>query len=191
MIVPPQTLDFPGAPAPELQLQQAGFDLTVAKVERLTAMSPMLGSQHELSYGVLDLLNVKRATPPMEEIPWSDPFADQGGSALLWTQATGSALPAFSSAIIPIAFLVTYNETITVPPDCAGMVLPRSSLMRCGAVLHSALWDPGYSGKGQGLLVVYHPLKLYRNARIAQFVLWRMEQPAAKLYEGQYQGENL
>ncbi len=172
MIVPPQTLTFPGAPAPELQLQQAGFDLTVAKVEHIDLHVPVLRN----NFAVLDLDNSERRLP--------------AASVMEWPESDFLELPV-STHGVPGAYLVTYNETITVPPDCAGMVLPRSSLMRCGAVLHSALWDPGYSGKGQGLLVVYHSLKLYRNARIAQFVLWRMEEPAAKLYDGQYQGENL
>lgn len=172
MIVLPQTLTFPGAPAPELQLQQAGFDLTVARIETFRGHLPVI--QNNMSE--LDLDNSSRRLPDLDELPWG-----KDGSLELHLNAYGT----------PVAYLLTYNETISVPADCAGIVLPRSSLMRCGAVLHSALWDPGYTGKGQGLLVVYHNLRLHRNARIAQFVLWRMEQPAAKLYEGQYQGEGL
>lgn len=97
-----------------------------------------------------------------------------------------------SSVVLrPGGYLVTYNEQITVPADCAGIVLPRSSLMRCGAVLHSALWDPGYSGRGQGLLTVYHEIQLHKNARIGQFVLIRLETEAGEMYSGTYQGENL
>jgi dUTP pyrophosphatase len=127
--------------------------------------------------GILDFDNARRKLPE--------------GTSLQWSAEDWVDLIAAGPYGATASYLVTYNETITVPPDCAGIVLPRSTLLRCGAVLHSALWDPGYSGKGQGLLVVYHPLKLYRNARIGQFVLWRMEQAAQSLYQGRYQGENL
>ncbi len=121
--------------------------------------------------GRLDLTNAQRYLPDVEDIAWP---AD---GASIW--------------LVPGGYLATYNEEIAVPADCAGLVVPRSSLMRCGATLHSALWDPGYRGRGQGLLSVYSPLELLPDARIGQFVLMRLEQAAGELYSGTYQGENL
>ncbi len=152
-------IDFPGAPDAKVQLQPAGFDLSLQAVAKFTGT------------GALDFSNAQRQLPDTETLE----FADEGTPVEL----------------APGGYLVTYNEQITVPADCAGLVLPRSSLMRCGAVLHSALWDPGYSGRGQGLLTVYQPLKLYKDARIGQFVLIRLENEAKKQYSGNYQGENL
>ena len=120
--------------------------------------------------GMLDFSNAQRALPELEELPWP---------------ADGPL------TLEPGGYLVTYNEEIAVPADCAGVVLPRSSLMRCGATLHSALWDPGYRGRGQGLLSVFNRLSLQRDARIAQFVLFATETEADSLYSGNYQGENL
>jgi dUTP pyrophosphatase len=150
---------FPGAPDPAVQLQPAGFDLTVAAVAAFS------------NVGTLDFDNTQRRLPALREIPWL-----YAGRPL---------------RLEPGGYLLTYNEQISVPPDAAGIVLPRSSLMRCGAALHSALWDPGYSGRGQGLLTVTAPLELHPNARVGQFILVALEQAAQKLYEGQYQGENL
>jgi dUTP pyrophosphatase len=152
-------MDFPGAPAPELQRQPAGFDLTLRSLARFRGV------------GRLDLSNAQRYLPDVEDITWP---AD---GASIW--------------LVPGGYLATYNEEIAVPPDCAGLVVPRSSLMRCGATLHSALWDPGYRGRGQGLLTVYSPLELLPDARIGQFILLRLEQAASSLYSGAYQGENL
>jgi len=121
--------------------------------------------------GTLDFSNAQRRLAPLENLAWP---------------ADGEPLE-----LPPGGYLVTYNEEIAVPPDCAGLVLPRSSLMRCGATLHSALWDPGYRGRGQGLLTLFNTLELYRDARIGQFILIRLESSAEELYAGQYQGENL
>ncbi len=93
----------------------------------------------------------------------------------------------------PGCYQVVYNEVIRIPGDCAGIVLPRSSLLRLGADLRSALWDPGYVGRGIGLLIVLNPmgLRLEENARIGQLVLIRLERKPHKLYDGSYQYENI
>lgn len=87
------------------------------------------------------------------------------------------------------AYVVRYKETITIPPGHIGQVFPRSSLLRNGATLFSALWDQGYSGRGEALLVLWAPMHLPPLARIGQLVLY----PAVDTdgYQGQYQGENL
>jgi dUTP pyrophosphatase len=157
-------LQFSGAPAEDLQRQPAGFDLTMQTVSRF------------ISTGALDLTNAKRTLAEIEPLVWPDALGEEDQLPLL---------------LEPGSYLVTYNEIIEVPADCTGIVLPRSSLMRCGATLHSALWDPGYRGRGQGLLTVGHRLELYPNARIAQIVMFKLEQAADKLYSGEYQGENI
>lgn len=159
-------MSFPGAPDADVQRQPAGFDLTVNQVSRLT------GS------GALDFDNRLRKLPETEELAWTP------------AKSTEDAPERGLLLLQPGGYLLTYNELISVPPDCAGLVLPRSSLMRCGAMLHSALWDPGYRGRGQGLLTVFNELHLYRDARVGQFVLIGLEAAAAELYQGHYQDEN-
>lgn len=89
----------------------------------------------------------------------------------------------------PGGYIARYGETISIPEGHVGFVLPRSSLMRNSAMLHTAVWDAGYTGRGEGLLEVNHELELQRDARIAQIVLSRAEHEGS--YEGSYQGENL
>jgi dUTP pyrophosphatase len=91
------------------------------------------------------------------------------------------------------AYLVTFNEIVNIPKDVTAMARARSTLLRCGATLETALWDPGYRGRSQSLLVVYNPqgLKLKKNARLMQLVFLRLENEAEKLYSGKYQGENI
>lgn len=90
-------------------------------------------------------------------------------------------------------YKVVFNEIIRIPEDLMGLVLPRSSLLRSGASIHSAVWDPGYEGKGITLLVVHNEygLKLKKNAKIGQIVFAKMHTNPEKTYNGTYKGENL
>lgn len=93
----------------------------------------------------------------------------------------------------PGDYLVTFNEIVDIPKDMAAIARPRSSLLRMGATMETALWDPGYRGRSQSLLVVYNSqgLRLKRNARLMQLVFMRLEKEADKAYSGIYQGENI
>ena len=89
----------------------------------------------------------------------------------------------------PGGYLVRYNEIVEVPHDAVGIVLPRSSLMRCGATIFSAVWDPGYKGRGVGLLVSYAEIKIHQNTRIAQIIFIKTTEKTKKGYSGNYQNE--
>ena len=95
--------------------------------------------------------------------------------------------------LTPGAYKVKFNEVIKIPSDCIGIVLPRSSLLRMGATILTALWDPGYVGKGESLMVVFnqHGIVLKRNVRIAQLFLIKLTRTPSKLYCGRYQYEGL
>ncbi|MGA9098337.1 MAG: deoxyuridine 5'-triphosphate nucleotidohydrolase [Methanotrichaceae archaeon] len=91
------------------------------------------------------------------------------------------------------SYLVTFNEIVEVPKDIAALARPRSSLLRSGATLETALWDPGYRGRSQSLLVVYNPhgLRLKKNARLMQLVFFRLGRATDRTYSGVYQNENI
>ncbi len=93
----------------------------------------------------------------------------------------------------PGAYRITYREIVKIPEDAVGICLPRSSLIRMGATIFSAVWDPGYIGRGEGLLVVFNPygIKLEKNARIAQLILIKLTQKPHTIYRGTYYGENI
>jgi len=95
--------------------------------------------------------------------------------------------------LTPGSYLVTFNEIVSIPKDVAALARARSTLQRCGASLETALWDPGYRGRSQSLLVVYNSqgLRLKKNARLMQLVFMRLEKEAEKVYSGKYQGENI
>lgn len=93
--------------------------------------------------------------------------------------------------LAPGPYLVRFNESVNLPDDCMAYARPRSSLLRSGVALHTAVWDAGYSGQGVSLLVVYNPagFLLQQDARIAQLVFHRLEHSTSSGYSGQYQGE--
>ncbi|MCD2201761.1 deoxyuridine 5'-triphosphate nucleotidohydrolase [Halobacterium sp. KA-6] len=91
--------------------------------------------------------------------------------------------------LTPGGYILQYAETIAIPEDHVGFLYPRSSLMRNSCMLNTAVWDAGYTGKGEGLLQVHHEVELERGARVAQLVLADAEH--AETYDGSYQGERV
>lgn len=125
-----------------------------------------------VSSGSIDLDNSERRIAPTEAVQF-----DEDGWASLGQGA----------------YLVTFNEIVRVPVDMMAFALPRSSLLRCGATLETAVWDPGYSGRSQSLLLVHNPhgIRIKRNARLIQLVFITMKSAAERAYSGAYQGENI
>ena len=93
----------------------------------------------------------------------------------------------------PGPFLVTFNEVVNLPLNIMALGRPRSSLLRSGVSIHTAVWDAGYSGRSQALLVVYHPdgYRVQRDARLMQLVFLQMETAASRGYQGRFQSENI
>jgi len=89
----------------------------------------------------------------------------------------------------PGAYIVQYGETVHIPDAHIGFIYPRSSLMRNSCMLHTAVWDAGYEGKGEGLLEVHHEIEIEQGARIAQIVFAEADHEGT--YDGSYQGENV
>ncbi|MFH1785881.1 MAG: deoxyuridine 5'-triphosphate nucleotidohydrolase [Candidatus Micrarchaeota archaeon] len=92
----------------------------------------------------------------------------------------------------PGTYKVIFNEYVRIPKDVVGLCFPRSSLLRCGVGLNCAVWDPGYEGRSEALLVVHnnHGIVLKKNAKIGQMVFIKLVEATDELYEGQYKGEN-
>ena len=146
-----------------LQLQPNGFDLT------LRSAANYHGERAPGSIGVGD---ADRKLPSTVE----EPFADDG-----WVLLTRGP------------YLITFNEVVNIPRQLMALARPRSSLLRSGVAIHTAVWDGGYSGRSQALLTVHHPagFRLERNARVAQLVFFPLAAPDPEGYVGRYRNENL
>lgn len=151
----------------EIQIQPAGLDLTVYKIESF---------QTEPKPGVIDFDNSEREIPPLDEYGFyiganSEPkvFLPQG------------------------IYKMHLHPILKIPDDYIAFALPRSSVVRIGCGIHTGFWDPGYTGDSQILFEVYNPAGayIYKDARIVQIVFMRMGQDAETLYNGVYQGQGI
>ena len=90
-------------------------------------------------------------------------------------------------------YLITFNEVVNLPLDVMALGRPRSSLLRSGVSVHTAVWDAGYRGRSQALLAVQNPSghRLQRDARVVQLVFFRLASPVGQGYQGRFWGENL
>lgn len=148
----------------ETQLQQNGIDLTLKKIERFSGR------------GTIDFDNSKRQLPPMHELP-----VIHGNEGLHFYN------------LFPGSYLVTFNEIVNIPKALMARACPRSSLMRCGATMNTAVWDAGYEGQSQALITVHNNDGMWVtvNARIAQIIFEELDDYVENGYDGIYQGEGV
>jgi len=94
-------------------------------------------------------------------------------------------------ALPPGGYAVAFAETVNIPQDVCALARPRSSLLRMGATVATALWDSGYRGRSRALLQVLNAegVRLRRGARLVQLIFLRLPAPLARGYDGAYQGE--
>lgn len=127
------------------QLTPNGFDLTVNSVFEFETA------------GALDFSNKERIVPSQKEIIAQKQKADDKFG--WWSLAPG-------------AYKVRTNEIVNLPNDLAAICFSRTSLLRMGAFTQHGVWDAGFSGRGEFILLVENPkgLKLKQNARVSQLV---------------------
>ena len=110
-----------------------------------------VGEIYKLSgRGVLDYTNEKRELPKYQRI-----FSSEEDMKISLDRGV---------------YLVKIADKLKIPKDIAGFAYPRSSLLRMGCTLHTAVHDPGYEGHPIYLMEVLNPITIYKYARIAQIV---------------------
>ena len=89
-------------------------------------------------------------------------------------------------------YVIVYNEVVKIPLDLVALARSRSTMLRNGAAVETAVWDPGYQGRSSSLLVVHNPrgIRLKRDARVAQLVFFRIRE-VGRGYEGIFQNERM
>lgn len=143
------------------QQQPCGIDLTLRQISSWS------------SPATIDFDSTRRiAAKTSPIIPFPNNSGDEGGIKLE-----------------PGAYLVDFNETVSIPTNCMGSVFPRSSLWRSGVTITAGVVDAGYEGAVGAMMQVLNPcgVVLYRNARVAQIVVEEMAE-TVEGYKGIYQG---
>jgi len=90
-------------------------------------------------------------------------------------------------------YRLVLSEAVHIPTNICALARPRSSILRCGVSLGTALWDSGYQGRSEVLCVVHNPqgFRLQRGARVLQLIFFELDEEVEGGYRGKYQGENM
>jgi len=87
----------------------------------------------------------------------------------------------------PGTYSLTFEQGIKLPSNKTAFIVHRSSILRCGGVITSGIYDPGFEVDEMGaMLIVTEPLIIEKGARVAQ--LYVFENSEAEEYAGQWQG---
>lgn len=91
----------------------------------------------------------------------------------------------------PGYYEVELMEGCDIPSDAALHFKTRSSLVRCGAIVHSGQFDAGFKTDNMGcFLHVIHPIVIEKGARIAQAIVFSTSKVRDEdLYDGQWQND--
>ena len=91
------------------------------------------------------------------------------------------------------SYLIIFNEICNLPLDLMALGKPRSSLLRSGVTINTAVWDAGYKGRSQSLLTIFNPngFEIQQNARLIQLIFARLEKLASIGYQGRFLNENI
>lgn len=147
----------------DTQLTPNGFDLTVARIYEFNGA------------GAVDFSNKERKIPECRELlPQKEKEYDRFG---WWS-------------LNPGIYKVVTNEIVKLPLDLIGVAYPRSSLARMGAFTQTGVWDAGFEGVSEFVLVVANQLgmELKQNARVAQLLFTRITETETG-YNGIYQNK--
>jgi dUTP pyrophosphatase len=143
----------------ETQLTPNGFDLTAGVVSEFS------------SGAALDFSNKERVLPQTRELePSRKNPEDQHG---WWKLARG-------------VYKVKTNEIINMPNDLTALAFSRTSLLRMGAFTQNGVWDAGFCGKSEFVLVVENTfgIELKQNSRVVQLVFFSVSE--TEEYNGIY-----
>lgn len=91
--------------------------------------------------------------------------------------------------IEPGYYEVTFEEGCKIPSNCSLHLKTRSSLVRCGAIIHSGQFDAGFETDSMGAFMhVIRPIKIEKGARVAQAIVFQSSD-VENLYDGQWQND--
>ncbi|MFA6384064.1 MAG: deoxyuridine 5'-triphosphate nucleotidohydrolase [Candidatus Omnitrophota bacterium] len=145
----------------DTQLTPNGIDLTVGQIYEFAQA------------GALDFSNKERVLP---EYRLMVPRKKTEGDAFGWWHLDRGA------------YKIVTNEVVALPRDLIGIAFPRSSLLRMGVFTHTGVWDAGFQGRSEFILVVENKdgAQVKQNARVVQLMFTGIAETQHG-YSGKYQ----
>lgn len=142
---------------------QVGYDLTLKEVTRINGGA------------VFSDKTVVHEYTPIAPFDTADTSADQDG--------TGRVI----FALNPGTYSLTFEQGVKLPSNKTAFIRHRSSILRCGGIITSGVYDPGFEvDEMGGVLIATQPITIEKGARVAQIIIF--DNSEAKLYDGQWQG---
>ena len=87
----------------------------------------------------------------------------------------------------PGSYSLTFEQGVKLPSNKTAFIRHRSSILRCGAIITSGVYDPGFETDEMGaVLIATQPITIEVGARVAQIIIF--DNSEAELYDGQWQG---
>jgi deoxycytidine triphosphate deaminase len=87
----------------------------------------------------------------------------------------------------PGTYSLTFDQGVKLPTNRTAFIRHRSSILRCGGIITSGVYDPGFEvDEMGGVMFAHRELVIEKGARVAQIIM--MENTPADLYDGQFQG---
>lgn len=89
--------------------------------------------------------------------------------------------------LAPGSYSLTFEQGVKLPSGKTAFIRHRSSILRCGAIITSGVYDPGFEVDEMGaVLIATQPITIEVGARVAQIIIF--DNFDAELYDGQWMG---
>ena len=87
----------------------------------------------------------------------------------------------------PGTYSLTFEQGIKLDANHTAFIRHRSSVLRCGGIITSGVYDPGFEvDEMGGVMFAHRELVIEKGARVAQIIM--LENNTADMYDGQWQG---
>ncbi|MBJ7436426.1 MAG: hypothetical protein JHC54_12045 [Acinetobacter sp.] len=135
--------NFITGPLGEKNIQQVGIDLNLMEVARIDDRWKDCGA----------VLVDETKLPRYSAI---SPESVSGIDGESWVLTVG-------------VYSIVFTQGCDIPCDTVLFIRQRSSLLRCGTIIHSSVFDPGFKTKHIGCVMIVHaPIIIEVGARVAQ-----------------------
>lgn len=88
----------------------------------------------------------------------------------------------------PGTYSLTFEQGVKLPSNRTAFIRHRSSILRCGGIITSGVYDPSFYVDEMGaVLIATQPITIEKGARVAQIIVF--DNNDAEAYKGQWLGD--